>query len=114
MGKKNFATYRLIISEKARDTQGRILENLGDFNPHKEDGFVVKADRIKYWLGQGAQTSDTVHNLFLSKGIITAAPKKKAVYISKKRAAKLAEKKKANEPKAAPASAEAPAGEPAA
>lgn len=95
LGKKNAPTYRLVLAEKGRDTQGRNLELLGTFNPRaKENGFVPNTDRIKYWLEKGAQPSDTLHNLFLQSGIISGEKKKKAVYISAKRAAKIAEKKK--------------------
>ena len=95
MGKKNTPTYRLVIAEKARDTQGRNLEILGSFNPHAvEGGLIPNTDRIKYWLDKGAQTSNTVHNLFLKVGLISADKKKKSVYISKERAVKIAEKNK--------------------
>ena len=105
MGKKNNPTYRLVIAEKARDTQGRNLEIFGVFNPHaKENGLAVNAERVKYWLEKGAQTSNTVHNLFLKAGIISGEKKKKSVYISQSRAAKLAEKNKSAAP-AAPAEA---------
>jgi small subunit ribosomal protein S16 len=113
IGKKNNPTYRLVISEKARDTQGRNLEILGSFNPHaKEGGLVPNTERIKYWLEKGAQTSNTVHNLFLKAGLIGGEKKKKSVYISTDRAAKLAEKAKAAAPKevsAAPAPEATPA-----
>ena len=103
IGKKNNPTYRLIISEKGRDTQGRNLEILGSFNPHvKEGGLLPNVERIKYWMEKGAQTSNTVHNLFLKAGIISGAKTKKSVYISKERAVKLAEKAKSAAPKEAP------------
>jgi len=109
VGKAKVPTYRIIVSEKARDTQYDFLENLGNFNPHvKENQLVAKADRIKYWIGKGAQTSDTVHNLLVNAKIIEGK-KKKAVYLSKERAAKLAEKKKAAAPAAAPVASPAPA-----
>ena len=110
LGKKNTPTYRLVIAEKARDTQGRNLEILGSFNPHvKENGLVPNTERIKYWLEKGAQTSNTVHNLFLKAGLISADKKKKSVYISRDRAAKLAEKSTATAAKAAEAKAKADA-----
>ncbi|MFA5061830.1 MAG: 30S ribosomal protein S16 [Patescibacteria group bacterium] len=103
LGKKNYPTYRFIISEKTRDTQGTFLETLGNFDPHKkETGLVLDAERVKYWLGKGAQTSNTVHNILMKAGIITDGKKMKSVYISKTRAVKLVEKKKVvAEPKAA-------------
>jgi small subunit ribosomal protein S16 len=103
IGKKNSPTYRFIISEKGRDTQGNSLEILGNYNPRsKDNAIVIDADRVKYWLSAGAQTSNTVNNLLLKAGIIKGA-KKRSVYISQSRAAKLAEKKKAAAPKEAPA-----------
>ncbi len=114
VGKTKHALYRLIVSEKGRDTQDKYLENLGSFNPHaKEGGFLPKADRIKHWISQGAQTSNTVNNLLLKSGVIFGA-KKKSVFLSKKRQAKLAEKKSAkggsaSDGKTEPAPAAAPA-----
>jgi len=69
IGKKNKPMYRLVISEKRRDPYGRSLEILGSFNPHTKD-LQAKGERIKYWLGQGAQMSPTVNNLLIEKGII--------------------------------------------
>jgi len=101
-GKKKQPTYRLIVNEKTKDTQGDYLENLGIYNPRTKVA-ELKADRIKYWLGMGAQPSATVWNLLVSKGIIEGK-KRKVSKISKKRAAKQAtEAPKAEEaPKVAP------------
>lgn len=97
VGKTKHANYRLIVSEKARDTQDKYAELLGTYNPHdKEKGLNLKVDRIKYWLGVGAATSNTINNLLLKAGIIQGK-KKKSVYLSKSRKAKLAEKKKTTE-----------------
>jgi len=99
LGRSKLANYRLVISEKARDTQGNALEILGSYNPHdKENGLIVKEDRVKYWLSNGAQASDTVYNLFLKLGIVKGN-KKRSVFLSKKRVKKL-DAKKAAEAKA--------------
>lgn len=110
VGKTKHASYRLIISEKARDTQDVYLELLGTFDPHaKEGGIKFKADRIKYWIDKGAETSDTVHNLLVESNIIEGK-KKKSVYLSGTRKTKIAEKKKADDAKSA-ADVPAPAAE---
>lgn len=49
---------------------GRHVEVLGSYDPHSKSA-VLKEDKIKYWLSKGAQMSDTVHNLFVSKGIVS-------------------------------------------
>lgn len=97
VGKKKFATYRIIISEKGRDTHDKYLEQLGTYNPHaKENQFQPVADRVKFWIEKGATTSDTIHNLLVKNGVIKG-DKKKSVYLTKKRKTKLGEKKKAEE-----------------
>lgn len=92
LGKKKQPTYRLVISEKARDTQGHALEILGHYNPvNSAKVLELKEERIKYWLSKGAQTSETVNNLLVKAGVITEG-KKKSVAISNKRKAKINEK----------------------
>ncbi len=93
VGKNKFATYRLIVSEKARDTQGVYLEQLGTFNPHdKVQQFKPIADRVTYWISKGAQASGTVHNLLVKEGLLKDK-KVKSVFLSKKRKTKVAAKK---------------------
>lgn len=93
VGKKKFSTYRIVISEKARDTQDRYLELLGTFNPHaKENQFLPNAERINYWLSKGAVASDTIHNLLVKAGVVKGG-KKKVVFLSEKRKKKIAAKK---------------------
>ena len=84
MGKKNRPSYRVVLSKK-RDLYGNHNEILGNYDPVANPKTVnLKADRIKYWTGQGAQPSATVHNLLVSQGIIEGkkvkawAPKKKS------------------------------------
>lgn len=100
LGKKKQPNYRLIVSEKKRDTQAGALEILGSYDPCRTDKRLdLKVDRIKYWLGVGAQMSDTVNNLLLKNKIIEGKVKK-SVDITKKRAAKIAKKKSAEAPAA--------------
>lgn len=92
IGKKNKPTYRLIISEKARDPYGRSLEILGSYNPHTKVT-QVKAERIKYWISKGSGMSAVVNNLLVSQGIIQGK-KVKATKLSNKRKEKQEEEKK--------------------
>jgi len=92
VGKKKQPTYRIIISEKSKDPYGKSLEILGNYNPRDKKA-ALKEDRIKYWISKGAQATDSVHNLLVSKGIIDAK-KIKGYKISQKRKKKIEEKKK--------------------
>jgi small subunit ribosomal protein S16 len=61
-GKKKKAQFRLIVSDKTKDTFGTNLEILGSLDPHQDPPKALfNADRIKFWLGKGAQTSARVH-----------------------------------------------------
>ncbi len=72
-GKKSHPTFRVIVSDKQKDTKGTYLEQLGTYNPHTQPAALdLKEDRVKYWLSVGAQPSDTVHNLLVEKGLIQA------------------------------------------
>lgn len=88
VGKKNKAQYKLVLQEKTAAPTGRHVEVLGSHDPHLKQT-VLKEDRIKYWISKGAQASDTVHNLLVTKGII--ADKKRAVKIPAKKVEEAAE-----------------------
>lgn len=83
-GKKNHATFRVIVSDKQKDTSGKYLELLGNYDPHQSPATLnLKEDRVKHWLSVGAQPSASVHNLLVDKGIlpgpkvvVARAPKK--------------------------------------
>lgn len=97
IGKRKQPTYRVIISEKSQDPYGHYLELLGNYNPRTK-ALNVKADRIKYWISKGAQTSASINNLLINAKIIEGK-KMKVVKISNDRKEKMA-KAKAEEAKA--------------
>ena len=109
-GKTNKKMFSLIISEKGRDPFGKVLETLGSYNPYNKE-LQAKADRIKHWISQGAQMTNTVNNLLISKGIIDGkkVAASKAGEKSEKRAAQL--KAKADKKAAAAEAAKAPVAE---
>lgn len=93
VGKKKQPTYRFIVSEKTKDPWGDSLEILGHFNPRTSPATIVlKTDRVKHWLSKGAQTSDTVHNLFVDQKLIQG-DKRRIVKLSRKKQAAVAEEK---------------------
>jgi small subunit ribosomal protein S16 len=77
VGKTKQPSYRLIISEKARDPWGTFLEVLGQYDPlAKPKKIAFNADRIKYWLSKGAQASETVHNMLIDLKIVEGKKRK--------------------------------------
>jgi len=77
VGKRKQPQYRFIVSEKARDPWGKALEILGTYEPRRNPAFIkLNKERVDYWMSKGAQTSDTVHNLFVDQGIVKEAKRK--------------------------------------
>ncbi len=63
IGKRKKPFYRVVLIDKRRPRGGRFVEVLGTYDPLKKPAEVkLNADRIKYWLGCGAQPSDTVRS----------------------------------------------------
>ena len=97
VGKKNKAQFKIALQEKTQAPGGRHVEILGSYDPHSKAA-VLKEDRIKFWISKGAQASDTVHNLLVSKGIVEG-DKKKVKLPAKKVEAVPVEEAKASEVK---------------
>lgn len=119
-GKHKAPQYRVVVQQNHRDPWSPAIEIIGHYNPRRNPSeIVLKKDRVEHWLAQGAKPSATVHNILVNEGILEA-DKVNNVTITKKRAAKLEEKKReAEEAKkaaeeAAKAEAEAKAAEEAA
>ena len=70
MGKKKRPFYRVVVIEKTRPRNGRFVEIVGTYDPLKQPHEVkLDAERIKYWLGVGAQPSDTVRSFLRNQKI---------------------------------------------
>lgn len=66
-GKKGNPFYRIVVCDEHKKRDGKIVELVGTYNPLTEPATVqLKKDRVAYWLGKGAQLTDTVLSL-LSK-----------------------------------------------
>ena len=67
IGKKKHPYYRVVVTEKTRPRNGRFVEVVGTYDPLKKPAAVqINAERVQYWLGKGAQPSDTVRSLIHS------------------------------------------------
>lgn len=64
MGAKGKPFYRVVVKEKRSKRDGAYIENLGTYNPMLNPAEVnLKHDRIQYWVGVGAQPTETVKSL---------------------------------------------------
>ena len=69
-GAKKKPFYRIVAADSEFPRDGRFLETLGTYNPMVDPAAVtLKEDRIKYWMGEGAQPTTTVKSLLKKQGL---------------------------------------------
>ena len=107
-GTKKRPVYKIVVADSRFPRDGRFIEKLGFYNPllpkDKKERIGLDSERIKYWLGQGAQPTTRVARL-LGENDIMPMPEKgnnpqKAI---PKKDRKKAEGDKKEETKKAPA-----------
>lgn len=103
-GAKKRPFYRIVVADAASPRDGRFLERVGQYNPFLPHGnperIKFDVERVKHWLGHGAQPTERVQRFLAAEGIGTftqperpkkSTPKKKAQERAAAEAAKAAE-----------------------
>lgn len=79
VGRKKTPVYRIVVTDARAPRDGRFIETIGHYNPRQaEGGLDVVAERADYWLGVGAQPSDTVRSLLRKAGVLKARHDRRA------------------------------------
>ncbi len=69
MGKIRSPHYRIVVMDSRTKRDGRAIEEIGIYHPKNDPSVIeVKSDRVQYWLGVGAQPTETVVSLFKKTG----------------------------------------------
>ena len=73
-GTKKRPVYKVVVADSRFARDGRFIEKVGFFNPllpkEKKERVGLEAERIKYWLGQGAQPTTRVARILGENDII--------------------------------------------
>ena len=117
-GAKKRPYYRIVVADERMPRDGRYIEKIGTYNPmvakDSEERLRLDQDRVKYWLGEGAQPTRRVAFFLGQLGIIEkvvhnnpnkAKPSEKTLELQREKE----EKRVAAEEAAAEAKAEAEA-----
>ncbi|NJD23557.1 MAG: 30S ribosomal protein S16 [Melioribacter sp.] len=98
MGKKKQPIYKVVAADSRSPRDGKFIEAIGLYNPKTNPATVdIKEERALYWLGVGAQPTDTVKNLLSNQGIILKKELKKNGLSEEQVSAKLDDWKKIKE-----------------
>ena len=72
-GTKKRPFYHIVAADSRAPRDGRFIERLGYFNPllpkDKEDRLKLDMDKVKAWIGKGAQPSDRVMRFLDAAGV---------------------------------------------
>lgn len=58
--------YRIVVAESSARRDGRFVEKVGTYDPRNKDASLqenLNLERVEYWLGVGAQPTDTVRSM---------------------------------------------------
>ena len=73
-GTKKRPVYKVVVADSRFARDGRFIEKVGFFNPllpkEKKERVGLEAERIKYWLGQGAQPTTRVARILGENDLI--------------------------------------------
>ncbi len=126
-GRKNRPHYSIVVADSRMPRDGRFIEKLGTYNPllakDDERRVTLNNERITYWLGEGAKTSERVASFLGKAGLAPMPTQRKSVQkalpkakaqerlAEKEEKAKAAEESKKQAEEEAKTAAEAPAEE---
>ena len=108
-GTKKRPVYKLVVADSRFSRDGRFIEKVGFFNPllpkEKKERIGLEAERIKYWLGQGAKPTTRVARILGENELMPMPangnnPQKAIPKKDRKKEAPTAEAKKEEAPKA--------------
>ncbi|MGH2906735.1 MAG: 30S ribosomal protein S16 [Solirubrobacterales bacterium] len=70
VGSKKNPIWRVVVADKRSPRDGRVIENVGTYNPQTEPSTVtLKQERLEHWIAQGAMPTDTVFQLMKTQSI---------------------------------------------
>jgi small subunit ribosomal protein S16 len=75
VGTKNAPVFRIVVADGRSPRDGKFIEEIGTYQPLKADAinFTLDLERVKYWVGVGAQPSETVASMIKKASKAAAA-----------------------------------------
>ena len=70
-GRKNYAFYPIVIADSRAPRDGRFIERIGSYNPNTNPATItLNFERALYWVGVGAQPTETVRTILSNEGVL--------------------------------------------
>ncbi len=87
-GRNKYVAFRLVACDSRSPRDGRHIEILGHYDPHKKEDpkLTFDKERVEHWISLGAQPSTLVWNLLRKQGINKKTSRELRQKVSGKRA----------------------------
>ena len=70
-GHKDYAYYHIVVADSRSPRDGKIIERIGSYNPNTNPATInLNFERALYWVGVGAQPTDTARHLLSVEGVM--------------------------------------------
>ncbi|MDY3101516.1 MAG: 30S ribosomal protein S16 [Porphyromonas sp.] len=70
-GHKDYPFYKIVIADSRAPRDGKFIERIGSYNPNTNPATIdLNFERALYWLGVGAQPTDTTRNILSREGVL--------------------------------------------
>jgi len=70
-GHKDYAYYHIVVADSRAPRDGKFIERIGSYNPNTNPATVdLNFERALYWVGVGAQPTDTAKNILSGEGVL--------------------------------------------
>ena len=70
VGSKKNPIYRVVVADSRSPRDGRFIEIVGRYNPQTHPSTIdLDEDKVREWLGKGAQPSDAVARLLKTQNL---------------------------------------------
>jgi small subunit ribosomal protein S16 len=70
VGSKKNPIYRVVVADSRRPRDGKFIDIVGRYNPQSDPSLIeFDEEKVRDWLGKGAQPSDTVQRLLKTQNL---------------------------------------------
>lgn len=77
LGDKKSPFYRVVVTDSRKARDGEYIEKLGTYNPLTTPAEInLNVERAKYWLGTGAQPTETARTILVNQGLLKPVAKR--------------------------------------
>ncbi len=69
-GRRNHPVYRIVVMDSKSPREGNYIDILGTYDPKRKEIIELKKEKVKEWMGKGAEVATRAKTVFEMAGIL--------------------------------------------